>query len=63
MTTPSEPTFVRTAERQAFGVGGSAFHLIARQEHTGGKFALYETVAPPGGGSAAHVHSRESNPS
>ena len=58
--TAIEPIIVPAGQRQSFALAGSAFHLIARGRHTGGQFALYETEAPPGCGSAAHVHSRES---
>jgi quercetin dioxygenase-like cupin family protein len=55
-----QPVIVPVGQRQAFALGGSVFNLIARAGHTGGQFALYETMVPPSGGSAAHVHSRES---
>ena len=40
-------------------VVGDAYRFLATGEDTGGKYALWEAVVPPGGGPPPHVHSRE----
>jgi quercetin dioxygenase-like cupin family protein len=41
------------------GVVGDVYRFLATGEDTGGKYALWEAVVPPGGGPPPHVHSRE----
>ena len=40
-------------------VVGDVYRFLATGEDTGGKYALWEAVVPPGGGPPPHVHSRE----
>src|SRR4051794_32104121 len=40
-------------------VVGDVYRFLATGEDTNGKYALWETVVPPGGGPPPHVHSRE----
>ncbi|QRF62055.1 MULTISPECIES: cupin domain-containing protein [Variovorax] len=55
-----QPHVVRVQQRERFALGGDLYSLIARRPQTGGAFAAYETVAPPGHGAMKHIHSRES---
>lgn len=55
-----QPHVVRTQERERFALGGDMYSLIARKPQTGGAFAAYETLVPPGHGAMTHIHSRES---
>jgi len=38
---------------------GDVYRFLAVGEDTNGKYALWESVVPPGGGPPLHVHSRE----
>ena len=40
-------------------VVGDVYRFLATGEDTGGRYALWEAVVPPGGGPPPHVHSRE----
>ena len=40
-------------------VVGDVYCFLATGEDTGGKYALWEAVVPPGGGPPPHAHSRE----
>src|SRR5689334_23585505 len=40
-------------------VVGDMYRFLATSEDTGGKYALWEALVPPGGGPPPHVHSRE----
>jgi quercetin dioxygenase-like cupin family protein len=40
-------------------VTGDVYRFLATGEETGGKYALWEALVPPGGGPPPHVHSRE----
>src|SRR6516162_9232290 len=40
-------------------VVGDVYRFLATGEDTGGKYALFEAVVPPGGGPPPHVHSKE----
>src|SRR6516164_9728374 len=40
-------------------VVGDVYRFLATGEDTGGKYALWEAVVPPGGGPPPHAHSRE----
>jgi quercetin dioxygenase-like cupin family protein len=56
MTTPT----LRTADQgRTVAVVGDVYRFLATGEETGGKYALWESIVPPGGGPPLHVHSRE----
>ena len=38
---------------------GDVYRFLATGEDTGGRYALWEAIVPPGGGPPPHVHSRE----
>lgn len=40
-------------------VVGDVYRFLATGDDTGGKYALWEAIVPPGGGPPPHVHSRE----
>lgn len=53
------PTIRRPAEGRTIAVIGDVYRFLATSEDTNGKYALWETIVPPGGGPPPHVHSRE----
>src|SRR3954471_7352356 len=53
------PTLRKPAEGRTIVVVGDVYRFLATGEDTGGKYALWEAVVPPGGGPPPHVHSRE----
>src|SRR3954467_15286541 len=51
---------IRTpGEGRAVAVVGDVYRFLATREDTGGRYALWEALVPPGGGPPPHVHSRE----
>lgn len=57
MTTP---VVLRTAaEGKAVAVVGDVYRFLALGDETGGRYAMWEAIVPPGGGPPPHVHSRE----
>src|SRR5437588_7381197 len=46
-------------EGRTLAVVGDVYRYLATGEDTGGRYALWEAVVPPGGGPPPHVHSRE----
>src|SRR6516164_9928895 len=46
-------------EGRTVAVVGDVYRFLATGEDTGGKYALWEALVPPGGGPPPHVHSRE----
>jgi mannose-6-phosphate isomerase-like protein (cupin superfamily) len=51
---------VRTAaEGRAIAVVGDVYRFLATGADTGGAYALWEALVPPGGGPPPHVHTRE----
>jgi len=53
------PTVTKHAEGLCVAVVGDVYRYLATGEETGGKYALFEAMVPPGGGPPPHVHSRE----
>jgi quercetin dioxygenase-like cupin family protein len=53
------PTIREPGEGRTIGVVGDTYRFLATGEDTGGRYALWEAVVPPGGGPPPHVHSRE----
>jgi quercetin dioxygenase-like cupin family protein len=52
-------TLTKPTEGRTIAVVGDVYRFLAVGEDTDGKYALWETVVPPGGGPPPHVHSRE----
>src|SRR3954468_8718901 len=59
MSMTHQPTLRQPAEGRTVAVVGDVYRFLATGEDTDGKYALWETVVPPGGGPPPHVHSRE----
>ena len=60
MPTSSHAPVLRTpGEGRVIAVVGDVYRFLATGEDTGGKYALWEAIVPPGGGPPPHVHSRE----
>jgi quercetin dioxygenase-like cupin family protein len=47
------------AEGLTIAVTGDVYRFLATGDDTGGKYATWEAIVPPGGGPPPHVHSRE----
>jgi quercetin dioxygenase-like cupin family protein len=56
---PHPPTIRSAAEGRTIGVVGDVYRFLATGDETGGKYAMFEALVPPGGGPPPHVHSRE----
>jgi quercetin dioxygenase-like cupin family protein len=54
-----KPTLTKPTEGRTIAVSGDVYRFLALGEDTDGKYALWETIVPPGGGPPPHVHSRE----
>jgi quercetin dioxygenase-like cupin family protein len=59
MSNFSTPVIRKPAEGRTVAVVGDVYRFLATGEDTDGKYALWETIVPPGGGPPPHVHSRE----
>src|SRR5687767_7832480 len=59
MSNPSEPVIRKPAQGRTVAVVGDVYRFLATGGDTDGKYALWETIVPPGGGPPPHVHSRE----
>ena len=46
-------------EGRTIVVVGDIYRFLATGDETDGKYALWESIVPPGGGPPPHVHSRE----
>ncbi|MEQ8788802.1 MAG: cupin domain-containing protein [Pirellulaceae bacterium] len=49
----------KPSEGRRIGVVGDLYRFLATGEETGGKYAMWEAIVPPGGGPPPHIHSRE----
>ncbi len=54
-----QPTLRPLGKGRTIAVVGDVYRVLATGEETGGKYALWEALVPPGGGPPPHVHSRE----
>src|SRR6476659_6748999 len=54
-----QPTLRPLGSGRTVAVVGDVYRFLATGEDTGGKYALWEAIVPPGGGPPPHVHSRE----
>ena len=59
MEKQSQPMFRRPGEGRTIAVVGDVYRFLATGAETGGKYAMWEAIVPPGGGPPPHVHSRE----
>jgi quercetin dioxygenase-like cupin family protein len=59
MSNPSKPVIRKPAQGRTVAVVGDVYRFLATGEDTGGRYALWEAIVPPGGGPPPHVHSRE----
>lgn len=59
MDQSDQPTFCRPGEGRTIAVVGDVYRFLATGAETGGKYAMWEAIVPPGGGPPPHVHSRE----
>jgi quercetin dioxygenase-like cupin family protein len=50
---------LQPGEGRTVAVVGDVYRFLATGEDTGGRYALWEAVVPPGGGPPPHVHGRE----
>jgi hypothetical protein len=53
-----KPIIRHPAKGRTIAVVGDVYRFLAVGDETDGKYALWETVVPPGGGPPPHVHSR-----
>src|SRR3954465_11118302 len=53
------PTVNTPPHGRTIAVVGDVYRFLATGEDTGGRYALWEAMVPPGGGPPPHVHSRE----
>jgi quercetin dioxygenase-like cupin family protein len=54
-----KPTIRKSDEGRTIAVVGDVYRFLAVGEETGGKYAMWEALVPPGSGPPPHVHSRE----
>ncbi len=54
-----QPTLTKPGEGRTISVVGDIYRFLAVGEDTGGRYAIWEAIVPPGGGPPPHVHSRE----
>lgn len=59
MTMNRPATLRRSDEGRTIGVVGDVYRFLATGEDTGGKYAMWEAIVPPGSGPPPHIHSRE----
>lgn len=59
MSLTRPPTLRKPNEGQTVAIVGDIYRFLAVGDETGGKYALFEAIVPPGGGPPSHVHSRE----
>lgn len=52
-------TVRRPSEGRTIAVVGDVYRFLATGEETGGRYAQWDAIVPPGGGPPPHVHSRE----
>ncbi|QEF97935.1 Quercetin 2,3-dioxygenase [Stieleria maiorica] len=54
------PAIIRKpGEGRRIGIVGDLYRFLATGKETGGKYATFEAIVPPGSGPPPHVHSRE----
>lgn len=59
MDAPGTPTIRLAGEGRTIGIVGDIYRFLVTGEETGGRYAMFEAVVPPGGGPPTHLHRRE----
>src|SRR5262245_55553600 len=54
-----QPTLRPPGQGRTVAVVGDVYRFLATGADTGGQYALWEALVPPGGGPPPHAHSRE----
>lgn len=54
-----DPVLRMPKEGPVIAVVGDVYRFLATGEDTGGQYALWEAMVPPGGGPPPHIHTRE----
>src|SRR5262245_52068935 len=54
-----KPVIKTPTEGRTIVAAGDVYRFLAVGEETNGKYAIFESIVPPGGGPPLHVHSRE----
>jgi quercetin dioxygenase-like cupin family protein len=55
----NQATLSMPAKGRTLAVVGDVYRFLATGDDTGGKYAMFEALVPPGGGPPPHVHRRE----
>lgn len=53
------PVLRKPHEGRTIAVVGDLYRFLATGDETGGTYAMWEAIVPPGGGPPPHIHSRE----
>jgi hypothetical protein len=56
MALTHKSTLIKPREGRTIAVSGDVYRFLAVGDDTEGKYALWETVVPSGGGPSPHVH-------
>jgi quercetin dioxygenase-like cupin family protein len=59
MTSSSTPLLRKPDKGRTVAIVGDVYRFLATGDDTGGKYAMFEALVPPGGGPPPHVHQRE----
>jgi len=59
MSMPHSAILRTSTEGRTLAIVGDVYRFLATGEETGGKYAIWEAIVPPGGGPPPHIHSRE----
>jgi mannose-6-phosphate isomerase-like protein (cupin superfamily) len=55
----NSPLVTKPGTGRTVGILGDVYRFLATGEETGGRYAIWECIIPPGGGTPPHSHSRE----
>jgi quercetin dioxygenase-like cupin family protein len=55
----TQPVFRGPATGRTIAIVGDVYRFLATGAETGGAYASFEALVPPGGGPPPHIHSRE----
>lgn len=59
MSESGRPKFSHPSEGRTIAIVGDVYRFLATGAETGGAYASFEALVPPGGGPPPHVHTRE----
>jgi len=59
MPLPYPATIRRDGEGQRIAIVGDEYRILVTGQETGGRYAMWDAIIPPGGGPPPHTHSRE----